>query len=826
MKLSLKPVILIIDDSPDIISLISGLLKSHYKVKTATNGDKGLNIAQSDNSIDLILLDVLMPGPSGFEVCEQLKADVKTADIPVIFLTALSDIEDEQLGLELGAVDYITKPISPAILLARVKNHLKIKAANDILKDKNDQANIRLDLILNATGEGIYGIGINGECVFINTVALNILGYESEQEVLGKNNHQLFHFAHTDGAPYNIQQCPIYKALQGEASALVDTEVFWRKDGTSFSVQYQSHPIKNNEKIIGCVVSFMDITERKQNEVLLLATLERAEALAKSKAQFLANMSHEIRTPMNGIIGFSELALLKDMPANIRDYLQKINSTSLGLLDILNDILDFSKLEAGNIHINLAHFALDDLMDVLHSLFIEISRQKALKFTLIIAPDVPRCLLGDKLRLEQVLINLLGNAIKFTASGSVTLSITLQQLQQSQARLLFSVTDTGIGISATDQGKLFQPFSQVDESITRRFGGTGLGLALSHDLVKLMGGELSLISEFNQGSCFSFELILAISSMSNQDEVLDTLESLDSVLQKLGQQLTGFRILVVEDNVFNQQIIQEFLNLSGINVSIANNGQEALLALENTEFDAVLMDIHMPVMDGFEATRQIRAFPRFLTLPIIALTAGVTEEERGQYLAAGMDDFISKPINPVQLLLILAHWLKLADIPVMALGTAPLQEVVEKNQLTAVNPDMTLTELSLPVKAVSITDNLPLLTMDRDMSVLRELVGDDPATVAKFLGFFHVSAKKISADIITAITTGQAIAASNAAHTLSTSAHSVGALRLGDLCLQIEEVGNAGGGDINAILNGLLPDFEEEWGRVEQYLLAWPDEPN
>jgi CheY-like chemotaxis protein/HPt (histidine-containing phosphotransfer) domain-containing protein len=278
--------------------------------------------------------------------------------------------------------------------------------------------------------------------------------------------------------------------------------------------------------------------------------------------------------------------------------------------------------------------------------------------------------------------------------------------------------------------------------------------------------------------------------------------------------------------VFNQQIIQEFLNLSGISVDIANEGQEALTLLATTEFDAVLMDIHMPVMDGFEATRQIRVLPGFSTLPIIALTAGVTEEERGQYLAAGMNDFISKPINPVQLLSILVHWLKLADIPAIALGKAPLQEAVEKDQLTAVNSDMTLIEPSLPIKAVSITDNLPPLPMDRDMGVLRELVGDDPATLAKFLGFFHVSALKISADIITAITSGQAIAASNAAHTLSTSAHSVGALRLGDLCLQIEKAGKDGHGDINTILSDLLPDFEEEWGRVEQYLLAWPDEPN
>jgi CheY-like chemotaxis protein len=227
----------------------------------------------------------------------------------------------------------------------------------------------------------------------------------------------------------------------------------------------------------------------------------------------------------------------------------------------------------------------------------------------------------------------------------------------------------------------------------------------------------------------------------------------------------------------------------------------------------------MPVMDGFEATRKIRKLAGFSTLPIIALTAGVTEEERGQYMVAGMDDFISKPINPVLLLSTLAHWLKLAP----ALGMAHSQAAFEKDQLTAVNLDITLTEPALPAKAVSIADNLPTPAMDRDMCVLKELVGDDPDTLAKFLGFFHVSAKKISADIITALTTGQAITASNAAHKLSASAHSVGALRLGDLCLQIEGAGHAGD---EVLLNDLLPDFAEEWRRVETYLLAWPDESN
>ncbi|WP_262965481.1 PAS domain-containing hybrid sensor histidine kinase/response regulator [Methylobacter psychrophilus] len=685
-----------------------------------------------------------------------------------------------------------------------------------------DNERDRLLQLIEESQDFISIADMQGQLTFINRAGFKMVGLPEQSTISGLKINDL----HTEQAARRVLE---------EAVPVACMRGFW--EGENTLLHSDGHEIPVSQLLLshhqGATGSptflstiMRDMTKSKQVERELREAKDNAEHLAQAKSDFLANMSHEIRTPMTAIIGFSQLALTKANSPEITAYLDKINSASTNLLGILNDILDLSKLGAGSVAIYPVLFDIDSLRDNLYNLFISTAEKKGLGFTVTVGTDIPRSLLGDKLRLEQVLINLLSNAIKFTASGSVTLNITLQQLQQSQARLLFSVTDTGIGISATDQNKLFQPFSQVDESITRRFGGTGLGLALSHDLVQLMGGELSLISEFDQGSCFSFELILAISSLSSRDGVPDALESLDSVLQKLGQQLTGCRILVVEDNVFNQQIIQEFLGLSGISVNIANDGQEALLALKNAEFDAVLMDIHMPVMDGFEATRQIRALPGFSTLPIIALTAGVTEEERGQYLAAGMDDFISKPINPVQLLSILAHWLKLADIPAIALGKAPLQEAVEKDQLTAVNPDMTLIEPSLPIKAVSLTDNLRPLPMDRDMCVLRELVGDDPATLAKFLGFFHVSALKISADIITALTTGQAIAASNAAHTLSTSAQSVGALRLGDLCLQIEKAGKDGHGDINTILSDLLPDFEEEWGRVEQYLLAWPDEPN
>ena len=395
-----------------------------------------------------------------------------------------------------------------------------------------------------------------------------------------------------------------------------------------------------------------DLTQLKQSEQALREAKEAAEFLALAKSEFLTNMSHEIRTPMSAIIGFSQLGLNKDFPAEALDYLSKINCASTSLLGILNDILDLSKLEAAGININNAPFSVNELRDTLCTLFSGVAQKQDLSFIVEVASDVPEILVGDNLRLQQVLINLLGNAFKFTVNGFVNLSITLLEDNLSEVRLLFRVKDTGIGIATKDQDKLFQLFSQVDDTATRRFGGTGIGLALSQNLVQLMGGEILLESSPGLGSQFCFELILGVSAES----VLPA--TLISVSSEVGQQLAGIRILVAEDNVFNQQIVQELLELSGIVVEIANNGSEALTILEQNKFDGVLMDVHMPVMDGYEATKQIRKLPQFSSLPIIALTAGVTEEERELCMAAGMNDFVNKPINTNQLLTVLMKWLR------------------------------------------------------------------------------------------------------------------------------------------------------------------------
>jgi CheY-like chemotaxis protein len=265
---------------------------------------------------------------------------------------------------------------------------------------------------------------------------------------------------------------------------------------------------------------------------------------------------------------------------------------------------------------------------------------------------VPDTLIGDSLRLRQVLINLLANAIKFTEQGEVRLSISLQQRDANEARLLFAVTDTGVGISAEQQDKLFQPFAQVDDGSTRSFGGTGLGLVISQELVQLMGGSIKLDSQVGVGSCFSFELALPLAEAAIKSNVLPTI-SLNP------EPLKDVRFLIVDDDNFNQKIITKVLeNFGASNIVLANNGLEALAALEQDSFDIVLMDLHMPSMDGFETTLEIRKQARYAKLPIITLSAGVTEEELRRSEASGMNDFVAKPINKLELLATVERWLK------------------------------------------------------------------------------------------------------------------------------------------------------------------------
>jgi PAS domain S-box-containing protein len=480
---------------------------------------------------------------------------------------------------------------------------------------------------------------------YVNQAFVNTTGY-SREEIIGQKP-SLLKSTKTPRATYEAMWAALLdgQAWQGEVINL-------NKQGEEFIELTWISPIRKADGTIGHYLAVKEnITERKQKDALLLAAKERAENLAKSKSQFLANMSHEIRTPMAAIIGFSDLALLIDMPTKVNEYVKNINSASNHLLTILNDILDMSKIEAGQMALKLTSFKLADLQETVYGLLMNTAQTKGLTLNIDIAPSVPKVLIGDSLRLKQVFINLLGNAIKFTQQGSVTLSISLLELTASEARLLFAITDTGIGISAEQQDNLFQPFSQADDGFDRSFEGTGLGLAISQDLVRLMSGSIKLDSHLGLGSCFSFELVLPLADLAASEPQVTAPVSLNP------EPLSGIRVLVAEDNAFNQMFISDMLENFGASTVLVDNGLEALAALEKNHFDIVLMDLHMPAMDGYEATLEIRKRPHYASLPVIAFTASVTAEEKRQCLDSGMNDFVGKPTHKKDLLTTLERWL-------------------------------------------------------------------------------------------------------------------------------------------------------------------------
>jgi len=499
----------------------------------------------------------------------------------------------------------------------------------------------RASHIIQASADGLYGIDEAGRISFINPAACAMLGYVPEQ-VIGQAAHALFHHSRPDGTPYPSDDCPSINSLRFGQTVRVDDEVFWHADGHPVPVMYSTHPIVQDGKITGAVTSFVDMTPQRAAAEARERALLAAENLARVRSEFLANMSHEIRTPLNGVLGFADIGYRNYQNSDkARNAFAKIQASGKRLLGVINDVLDFSKIEAGKLNIEQTTLDIAEVVDHAIELVRERADAKQLPITVKLAPDLPENCLGDPLRLGQVLLNLLSNAIKFTERGRVELAVSRQG-----DRLLFLLSDTGIGMNESQLAELFNPFQQADASATRRFGGTGLGLAISKRIVELMQGEISVHSQPEVGTRVEVRLPYTPALAPASRPV----SAAEHPPARREQPLAGLSILVAEDEVINQSILEENLREDGARVVMVGDGRQAVerIARDGRDaYDIVLMDVQMPEMDGYEACRQILAMAP--DLPIIAQTAHAFSEEREKCLAAGMVGHLTKPIDTAAL---------------------------------------------------------------------------------------------------------------------------------------------------------------------------------
>jgi two-component system sensor histidine kinase/response regulator len=502
----------------------------------------------------------------------------------------------------------------------------------------------RIRLLLDSTAEAIYGINLQGNCTFCNVACVRLLGYREAGELLGRNMHELVHHTRADGTPYPIKECRIYLAFKRGEGSHVDDEVLWRAEGASFPAEYWAHPIRRGGETVGAVVTFLDITERKRAADALWQAKEAAESANRAKSEFLANMSHEIRTPMNGIIGMTDLALDTQLTIEQKEYLNLVKSSADSLLHLIDGILDFSKIEAGKLVLEETEFAIRDLFsNTLKTLAVRAQNRNLELFTRVSA-HVPSLVVGDPARLRQVIVNLVGNAIKFTEQGHIIVEVELEAGGTDTVRLHVFVSDTGIGIPPEKQQVIFESFAQADGSTTRRFGGTGLGLTISRRLVELMGGRMWVESQLGHGSAFHFAASLKRARAHGPE--------LEHIQRQL---LQGLQVLVVDDSRASLKIFAEMLTNWRMIPVLCESGEEAMEVLERAQrsgrpFPLVLLDAQMPGMDGFQLAEKLRKKPVLVggIIFMLAPDRQLADVERCRALDLG--SCLTKPIGQSELL--------------------------------------------------------------------------------------------------------------------------------------------------------------------------------
>jgi PAS domain S-box-containing protein len=544
--------------------------------------------------------------------------------------------EAGQPELAVGTTMNIHDRKTADVELARYRLRLE-----DLVRQRTAQlmeTEARAGHILESSADGLYGVDRDGLVTFVNPAACRMLGYRVEQ-VVGRSAHALFHHSRPDGTAYPVGECPSHGALREGREVRRDNEVYWHADGHAIPVMYAVHPMVRDARTIGAVTSFVDMSEQRAAAQARDRAVIAAENLARVKSEFLANMSHEIRTPLNGVLGFAQIGRHHYGDSEkARNAFEKILASGKILLGVIDEILDFSKIEAGKLSIERTKVSLRPVIAQAIDLVRDRARAKGLELRLDVAADLPVDCVGDPLRIGQVLLNLLVNAVKFTEAGSVVLSARRQGDQ-----LVFRVADTGVGMSEEQLGQLFNPFQQADGSTTRRFGGTGLGLAICKQLLDLMAGGIRVESRPGAGSLF--EVTLPYVAM---DELAGDSESARVAASIPGEQpLAGIAVLVAEDDAINRAVLEDNLVEDGADVTMVGNGREAVERIRRDggdAYDIVLMDVQMPDMDGYAATRLILELAP--NLPVVGQTAHAFGEERDKCFAAGMVGHIAKPIDP------------------------------------------------------------------------------------------------------------------------------------------------------------------------------------
>ncbi len=641
-------ILLIDDDEVDVMIFQRALKKTDLKYSLDVCNDAAETFSAIDkNTYDCIFLDYQLPGIDGLQLLVKLRE--KNVTTPVAVMTSQGD---EKIAVEMiknGAFDYFNKSdINPDKISKVVITAIRLwnsERQRTFAEKKIIENNNRLNAILESTRNLIYAVDKN-----LNLISFNSSFKENLEHLLRTNglvksdinlNELPLHEERKKSLVANIEHClkgEQFTVLEQVSFSNIKSEVPWYE--TTFN------PIINSSgDVTGVAIYSQDVTENKKFEHELLQAKNDAIAAAQAKSEFLSNMSHEIRTPMNAIIGLSDLLLEEKFEGTTLENIKSIKYSADNLLVIINDILDFSKIEAGKVTFEKIDFDLRHRMSELRKTFEYRTKEKGLEFSIEIDNAIPSVIMGDPYRLNQILFNLVGNAIKFTSEGYIKVIVRVLENSKDNIKIEFEVKDSGIGIQESQQSKIFESFTQANTDTTRKYGGTGLGLAITKNLVQLQGGDISIRSKVGEGTSFIVAIPFNISQVS-------TLEIKDSQKAVLAD-LSSLTILLVEDNLMNQFVAKQFFKKWKNELVIANHGAEAITILrERSDIDLVLMDLQMPEMSGFQAAEIIRAENSVVKnsgVPIIALSADAFLETRRKVLEAGMNDYVTKPFKPEEL---------------------------------------------------------------------------------------------------------------------------------------------------------------------------------